>query len=172
MPKKQVIIIAGPNGAGKTTFASEYLPNEASCPIFINADLIAEELSPSQPEAAAVRAGRMMLEKIDGYARTGQSFALETTLSGRTYINRIRRWRADGYSVKLMFLSLKSPEEAIQRVELRVRQGGHSIPEEVIRRRFDSGLKNFRTIYCDCVDEWFLYDNSGASPIVLEQKEK
>lgn len=170
MPKKQVIIIAGPNGAGKTTFAREYLPNEADCPIFINTDLIAEGLSPFQPDVAAVQAGRLMLKEIDGYVRAGKNFAFETTLSGRAYINRIRRWRADGYRVKLVFLSLTSPEEAIRRVGLRVRHGGHFVPATMVRRRFDNGLQNFRTIYRDCVDEWCLYDNSGTSAVLLEQQ--
>ena len=113
MPDKKVIIIAGPNGAGKTTFAQEYLPNEADCPIFVNADLIAAGLSPFRPAAAAIHAGRLMLEEIDKHARAGRSFAFETTLAGRGYVRMLRHWRADGYSVKLIFLSLATPEEAI-----------------------------------------------------------
>lgn len=167
---KRIIIIAGPNGAGKTTFAREYLPNEANCPVFINTDLIAEGLSPFQPDVAAVQAGRLMLKEIGGYARAGKSFAFETTLSGRAYINRIRRWRADGYRVKLVFLSLTSSEEAIRRVRLRARHGGHFVPAAMVRRRFDNGLQNFRAIYRDCVDEWCLYDNSGTNAVLLEQQ--
>ena len=133
MPDKKVIIIAGPNGAGKTTFAQEYLPNEADCPIFVNADLIAAGLSPFRPAAAAIRAGRLMLEEIDKHVRTGRSFAFETTLAGRGYVRMIRHWRADGYSVKLIFLSLATPEEAIKRVELRVRHGwARHVPENIM----------------------------------------
>ncbi len=164
MPDKKVIIIAGPNGAGKTTFAQEYLPNEADCPVFINADLIAAGLSPFRPATAAIRAGRLMLEEIATHARAGRSFAFETTLAGRGYVRMIRQWRTDGYKVRLIFLSLATPEEAIERIQLRVRQGGHHVPEAVIRRRFDSGLRNFKTIYRLCVDNWLWYNNSGAMP--------
>lgn len=167
--EKKVVIIAGPNGAGKTTFAREFLPVEADLPIFVNADLIAAALSPHHPEAAAIRAGRMMLREIDEHASAGRSFAFETTLSGLTYLRRINAWRAAGYSVKLMFLALRSPEEAIERVAMRVQQGGHDIPEEVIRRRFESGLRNFLEIYRHRVDHWQWFDNSGIPPRLLEE---
>src|SRR3954452_7644244 len=110
--EKKVVIIAGPNGAGKTMFAREFLPHEAGCPHFINADLIAAGLSPFDPDAAAFRAGRLMLEEIDRNAAAGISFAFETTLSEHTYIRRIRSWRSAGYVVKLLFLSLRSSDEA------------------------------------------------------------
>ncbi len=168
MKAKKIIIIAGPNGAGKTTFAREYLPNEADCPIFVNADLIAAGLSPFRLADAAIRAGRLMLEEIDNHARAGRTFAIETTLSGRGYVRRIRQWRADGYTVKLIFLSLATPEEAITRVKSRVSQGGHDVPEAVIRRRFNAGLRNFQNIYRHCVDDWFGYNNSGTIPTKKE----
>src|SRR5712692_5510882 len=117
--EKKVVIIAGPNGAGKTTFAREFLPFEAGCPTFINADLIAAGLSPFNPDLAAFRAGRMMLEEIDRHAAAGISFAFETTLSGHTYLDRIREWRSQDFRVKLVFLSLATPEEAIARVAMR-----------------------------------------------------
>src|SRR5438105_11341508 len=104
--EKKIVIIAGPNGAGKTTFARAWLPHEAGCPLFINADLIAAGLSPFDPDAAAFRAGRLMLAEIDRNAAAGQSFAFETTLAGHTYIRRIQSWRSAGYVVKLFFLSL------------------------------------------------------------------
>ena len=96
MQHKEIIVIAGPNGAGKTTFAREFLPNEAACPLFVNADLIAAGLSPFNPELAAIAAGRLMLEQIANHARRGQSFSFETTLSGRGYVRLIRQWRSDG----------------------------------------------------------------------------
>ncbi len=167
---KKIIIIAGPNGAGKTTFAQEYLPKESSCPIFVNADLIAGGLSPFLPEVAVVRAGRLMSKEINNHAKRGESFAFETTLAGRGYVKRIKKWRAEGYQVKLIFLSLATPEEAIDRVKSRVAQGGHNVPEAVIRRRFDNGLKNFETLYRHCVDDWHWYNNSGAIPVLLKQK--
>ena len=154
MHQKKIIIIAGPNGAGKTTFAREFLPNEAGCPIFINADLIAAGFSPFQPELAAIKAGRLMLAEIAQHAKRGDNFAFETTLSGRSYIKLIRQWRGDGYFVMLFFLCLASPEEAIARVTERVAQGGHHVPDNVIRRRFTAGLQNFETLYRHEVDFW------------------
>ena len=100
----RVIIIAGPNGAGKTTFAREFLPNEAGCPVFVNADLIAAGLSPFAPEIAAVQAGRLMLREMARHFAARVSFAFETTLSGRGYLRLIEQWQAAGYRVKLIFL--------------------------------------------------------------------
>ena len=167
----RIIIIAGPNGAGKTTFAREFLPNEAGCPVFVNADLIAAGLSPFAPETAALQAGRLMLQELDRHFAARQSFAFETTLSGRTYLQHIARWQAAGYRVKLIFLQLDSAEEAIARVAQRVRQGGHDIPEPVIRRRFEAGLHNFKQLYAPTVDAWALYDNAGPVPVLLDWSE-
>lgn len=165
----QVFIIAGPNGAGKTTFALEFLPNEASCPVFVNADMIAAGLSPFAPQAAAVQAGRIMLAQIDAHARRRESFAFETTLSGRGYARRIPHWQANGYEVNLWFLKLPDAETAIARVRQRVREGGHDVAAPVIRRRFQSGYRNFETLFRPLVDRWALYDNSGTSPVLLAE---
>jgi predicted ABC-type ATPase len=165
---KKVIIIAGPNGAGKTTFARSFLPREANCPRFINADLIATGLSPFAPEAAALKAGRLMLQEMEECVCRGESFAFETTLSGLTYLSRIRRWRAQGYRVTLFFLSLPDAETAIARVAERVRQGGHHVPEDVIRRRFAAGLRNFQRAYKSTVDVWAIYDNFAEIPLLLD----
>jgi len=167
--EKKILIIAGPNGAGKTTFAREFLPNEANCPVFVNADLIAAGLSPFQPEVAAVRAGRIMLEQIHDYVRRGISFAFETTLSGRGYAHLIPQWRDSSYIVKLFFLQLPNPEMAIARVRQRVREGGHSVPEDVVRRRFYAGLKNFSDVYKLLVSEWSVFDNAGSEPTLLAE---
>ena len=153
LPDKRIIIIAGPNGAGKTTLARELLPNEAGILRFINADLIAAGLDPLQPENAAFQAGRMMLEMIDGCVQRGESFAFETTLSGRGYARMIPRWQAEGYWVTLIFLRLPSPEAAIARVSQRVAMGGHNIPEKDIRRRFKSGWRNLEDTYRSLVNE-------------------
>ena len=169
---KKILIIAGPNGAGKTTFARSFLTEEAQCPRFINADLIAAGLSPVAPEAMAVKAGRLMLEEIEDCVANGESFAFETTLSGVGYRQRIRPWRAAGYHVSLFFLCLPDAETAIARVATRVRQGGHDIPEDVIRRRFAAGLRNFDTIYKAEVDVWALYDNAGEEPSLLDWSQK
>ena len=172
MGDKTIFIIAGPNGAGKTTFAQEFLPNEAACPIFINADLIAAGLSPFAPELAALKAGRLMLEAMAEHELRGESFAFETTLSGRIYAQRIPHWQGLGYHVTLIFLALPSPEMAIERVAERVRQGGHAVPDEVVRRRFRTGLSNFEQVYRDHVDSWAMYDNSGDEPVLLDWSEK
>ena len=168
----KIVIIAGPNGAGKTTFAREFLPNEGNCPTFINADLIAAGISPFAPESVSIRAGRLMLDEIDDRVRNCKSFAFETTLSGRSYLHKIRQWQKLGYHVKLLFLSLPNADVAIARVAARVSQGGHNIPENIIRRRFDSGLKNFDTMYKKQVDAWMLYDNSESKPRILAWGEK
>lgn len=157
-----IVIIAGPNGAGKTTFAQEFLPHEANCPIFVNADLIAAGLSPFKPEAAAIRAGRLMLHEIRRHVDARESFAFETTLAGRGYATLIPRWQRLGYRVKLIFLQLDQPETAIARVAERVRQGGHDVPVATIRRRFAAGLRNFREVYAPLVDAWALYDNTNG----------
>jgi predicted ABC-type ATPase len=166
--EKKVIIIAGPNGAGKTTFAREFLPVEAGLPVFVNADLIAAGLSPFDPEAVVLRAARIMLAEIDTHAAAGRSFAFETTLAGHTYLRRIENWRRDGYVVKLVFLSLGSVEEAVARVATRVRHGGHHVSDDVIRRRFASGVRNY-LVYRQRVDYWQLFDNSGPTAVLVDE---
>lgn len=170
--ERKVIIIAGSNGAGKTTFAREFLPVDAACPVFVNADLIAAGLAPFAPETAAIQAGRLMLQELTRHFAARESFAFETTLSGKGYIRHIREWQAAGYRVKLIFLQLDSEDEAIARVAQRVRQGGHNIPEATIRRRFTAGLENFEHLYAPQVDAWALYNNSGAQPVLLDWSEK
>jgi predicted ABC-type ATPase len=161
---KKIVIIAGPNGAGKTTFAREFLPQEADCPDFINVDLIAAGLSPFDPNRAALRAGRLVLQEIKRRAHAAESFAFETTLSGRNYARLIPRWRATGYHVKLLFLCLPTADLAVARVAARAAQGGHDVPEEVIRRRFNAGLRNFENLYRALVNTWVVYENSGPAP--------
>ena len=165
---KKIIIIAGPNGAGKTTFARDFLPAEAQTLKFINADLIAAGLAPFNPETAAIKAGRLMLEEIDESVETGKSFAFETTLSGLAYLKKIKEWQKRGYDVKLWFLSLPNDDIAVSRVAFRVQQGGHNIPEHVIRRRFKAGLHNFHEHYSKAVNSWALYDNYVRPPKLID----
>ena len=166
--ERRIIIIAGSNGAGKTTFAREFLPKEAGCPLFVNADLIAAGLSPFEPGTANIRAGRLMIEEIESHVRRKESFAFETTLSGRRYARMIPQWQENSYRVKLVFLYLKDVKIASERVRVPVRQGGHSVPEDVIRRRYDAGWRNFEQVYKRLVDTWILYDNSGERPFLLD----
>lgn len=163
----QLFVIAGPNGAGKTTFAREFLPHFARCRDFVNADLIASGLSPFSPAAAAMEAGRVMLRKIHELGARRHSFAFETTLSGRGYLALFRRLKAADYRIHIVFLWLPSVELAIQRVKDRVRRGGHSVPEDDIRRRFDRGLRNLLIDYNDSADTWTLFDNSGSQPRLI-----
>lgn len=172
MTQPRIIIIAGPNGAGKTTFAREFLPQEAGCPVFVNADLIAAGLSPFAPERAAIQAGRLTLAAIAQHVAQRESFAFETTLSGKAYAHHIPQWRQLGYRVELFFLSLPSAEMALQRVAERVRQGGHDIPEATIRRRFDAGKRMFLDVYRPLVDQWVLYDNAGDEPVLMDWSDK
>ena len=168
----KIIIIAGPNGAGKTTFAREFLPREAGCPVFVNADLIAAGLSPFAPERAAVQAGRLTLDAIAQHVARLESFAFETTLSGRAYARQIPQWQALGYRVELFFLGLPTADMAVQRVAERVRQGGHNIPEPTIRRRFEAGLRLLAEVYQPLVDQWVVYDNAGDEPVLVDWSEK
>jgi len=162
-------IIAGPNGAGKTTFAKAFLPEEASCLNYVNADLIAEGLSPFKPESVAIESGKLLLKKIDHLVEKKESFAFETTLSGLNYIRRIEIWKNQGYEVVLFFLTLPNEEMAVRRVKLRVAEGGHNIPENVIKRRYQKGWHNFQNHYKHHVDAWVIFDNSGKIPIVLDE---
>ncbi len=165
---RHIYIIAGPNGAGKTTFARQFIPATLNITQFVNADLIAYGLSPFAPEREAIQAGKLMLRQIDKLVGLGESFCLETTLSGRTYARMIPAWQAKSFVVRLIFLSLANVEMAIARVAERVAQGGHYIPEDVIRRRFIAGFANFQNIYKNLVNGWTLYDNSGQSPQLID----
>ncbi len=166
-PIKKIIIIAGPNGAGKTTFARNFLPQEADTLHFINADLIAAGLAPFNPESVSIKAARLMLDELDQSSEAGENFAFETTLSGKHYLQRIQNWKDQGYVVKLWFISLSSPELAISRVAERVSQGGHHIPEDVIRRRFSAGLNNLPK-YQKAVNSWAVYDGAHNPPTLMD----
>lgn len=163
------ILIAGPNGSGKTTFAREYLPEEAGVRHFVNTDLIAAGLSPLRPEDAGVAAGRLFIAEIERLAASGEDFALETTLSGRTLLSRLRRWRAAGYRLEMVFLRLSSPAVSLRRIAARVRQGGHDVPREDVLRRFTRGWANFESDYRPLMHAWAVYDNSGPTPRLLER---
>ena len=169
---KHIYIIAGPNGSGKTTFAREFLPLYAKCETFINADLIAWGLSPFSPTAAALRAGRLLLEQIDRYAARGIDFSFETTLSGVTYLSRFRKLKKRGYSIHLFFLWIPEVKLSLARVASRVKMGGHDIPDKDVRRRFTRGLQNFFRHYPTVLDSWFLFDNSGKTPVEIANQEE
>jgi predicted ABC-type ATPase len=162
------IIIAGPNGSGKTTFAREFLLREVGVIHFVNADLIASELSPLRPELAARQAGRLVLRELTRLANARKNFAFESTLSGRTYLRLLKKWKSAGYRIEIVFLSLPSVHLALQRIAGRVRQGGHDVPKSDVMRRFDRSWRNFHALYRPLADGWALYDNSGSAPQLLE----
>jgi predicted ABC-type ATPase len=163
------IVIAGPNGAGKTTFAREFLPKDAGVIHFVNADLIAGGLSPLRPELGALAAGRLVLRELDRLAKARLDFAFESTLSGLVYLSRLKRWKAAGYRIEIVYLRLSSPRLALRRIAARVKQGGHNVPRTDVLRRYTRSWNNFQTAYRLLADGWTVYDNSHDKPRVLEQ---
>ena len=163
------LIIAGPNGAGKTTFAREFLPREGGIVHFVNADLIAAGLSPLQPNNAALNAGRVFLSELDRLAASKFDFAFESTLSGRAYVDRLKRWKARGYRIELVYLQLATPELALKRIAARVKEGGHNVPAADVRRRFVRSWRNFEKLYRPLCDAWWLYDANVRPPLLLHK---
>lgn len=157
---KKLYIIAGPNGAGKTTASYTILPEIFNCKEFVNADEIARGISPFNPDIVAIQAGKIMLRRINELLDGNITFAIETTLAAKNLIKYIHKAKEKEYEVILLFLNLDSEELAIKRVETRVKEGGHNIPEETIIRRYKNGLKNFFQMYIQVVDKWIMVDNS------------
>jgi predicted ABC-type ATPase len=164
-------IIAGPNGVGKTTFADRYLPDEAKQLEFVNADLIARGLSPYDPEAAAMEAGRIALTRIRELISSRIGFTWETTMSGKTAVVWLRQAREAGYVLKTYFLWVRNPETTIRRIRQRVVEGGHDITEDVSRRRFFKTIQNFFTIYRPVMTSWKLFQNElpGLRLVAVEK---
>jgi predicted ABC-type ATPase len=167
--KPRCIVIAGPNGAGKTTFARDYLPAIAGLIHFVNVDLIAGGISPLRPELAAVTAGRLVLRELDRLVKEKADFAFESTLSGLRYASRMQAWKAVGYSIEINFIRVPSPELALRRVGSRVKQGGHNVTKTDVLRRYKRGWTNFLEVYRPLADHWTVYDNSEATPRLLER---
>jgi predicted ABC-type ATPase len=159
-----IYVIAGCNGAGKTTFAKEFLPKEVKCLRFLNADEIARGLSPLRPSASAIQAGRLLLEQVDESLRRRETFALESTLSGKTYIRLFQRALKSGYEIELHYLWLSSPTQAIARVRQRVKLGGHHVPATDIRRRFKRSLVHLVDDYLPLTTRWAIWDNRTIPP--------
>jgi predicted ABC-type ATPase len=162
---RKVYIIAGCNGAGKTTASYTILPEMLDCREFVNADEIAKGLSPFNPERMAIDAGRLMLQRMDDLLCQDEDFAFETTLASRSYTKFIEQAHAKKYFVTLLFFWLPTPELAIERVAKRVQEGGHNIPEDVIRRRYEAGINNLKALYMPVCDLWTIYDNSGTNEV-------
>ncbi|MGE4490541.1 MAG: zeta toxin family protein [Kiritimatiellales bacterium] len=163
-------VIAGPNGAGKTTFALRYLPEMTGCLNFINADLIADSLSPLDPAEVQLEAGKILLREIQEKVERRTNFAFETTLSGRMYVRLLKELRSKGWKIVLFYLWIPDAEFSRLRVEQRVASGGHDIPDEAIIRRYRRTVSNFLNVFVPLCDEVFCYDNSGSRPIPVFSK--
>ncbi len=168
--RPNVYIVAGPNGAGKSTFARLFLPDYADCREFVNADLIAAGLSPFNPESLAIQAGRLMLERIETLAQARVNFGFETTLAGRSHLALLTRLKEEGFRVNLLFLWLPSSNLAIARVRKRVESGGHSVPEETVRRRYSRGLSNLFFLDAKVLDTCLIFDSSKARPRLVASR--
>lgn len=159
---KNLYIVSGCNGAGKTTASYTVLPEILECREFVNADEIARGLSPFNAEGVAIEAGRLMLQRIEELLKEDVTFAIETTLASRLYVNLVKRAQRQGYRVNLLYFWLSSPELAMRRVAERVSKGGHDIPEEIIRRRYTAGINNLFKLFMPVVDYWAIFDNSAT----------
>jgi predicted ABC-type ATPase len=166
---KDIVVLGGPNGAGKTTAAQVLVPQALEIREFVNADDIARGLSPFNPDRAAFAAGRLMIDRMRDLARSEQSFAFETTCSGRRHADFLRRRKLEGWRVTLLFLWLPSPQYALDRVARRVRQGGHGIPDRVVVRRYWVGLRNLLQYYLPLADVAAIYDNSDDRRILIAE---
>lgn len=160
--EKRLYIISGCNGAGKTTASYTLLPEVFQCKEFVNADEIAKGLSPFNPEGVAIDAGKVMIQRITDLLAREETFAIETTLASRSLNNLVTKAQANGYSVKLLFFWLNSTKLAVRRVAQRVKEGGHNIPINVIKRRYAAGIRNLFKIYIPHVDNWLIADNSSV----------
>ena len=166
MPKQSptIYVIAGCNGAGKTTFAKEFLPKEVKCLRFLNADEIARGISPLRPSAGAIQAARFLLAQIEECLRRRETFAIESTLSGKTYIRLFRRAQELGYTIEIQYLFLSSASQAVARVRSRVKKGGHHVPAADIRRRFKRSREHLLNDYLPLADRWAVWDSRSMPP--------
>lgn len=171
MTHPNLYIIAGPNGAGKTTASYTLLPEMLNCINFVNADEIARGLSPFSPSTVDVQAARIMIQRTDELLEERADFAIETTLATRSYVQLVRRAHEKGYKVHLLFFCLESPEQAIQRVAQRVKEGGHNVPEDVIRRRFQLGISNLVNLFIPICDSVLVFNNVKTPTQLIARKE-
>ena len=170
MEDKNLYIVAGCNGAGKTTASYTILPEIIKCKEFVNADEIAKGLSPFQPETVSFEAGRIMINRINELLKDNETFAFETTLSTKSYKNKVLKAKEQGYTITLLFFWLNNIELAKERVKTRVQEGGHNIPEDVIKRRYLKGINNLFNIYLPIIDSTLIFDNSFGKHELIAHK--
>jgi predicted ABC-type ATPase len=156
----QLFILAGCNGAGKITASKILLPEVFGIETFVNADMIAAQINPDNPESVAIQAGRIMLGKIDELLSQKKSCVLEITLATKSYVKLVKKAESLDYEVILTYFWIESDDYSIERVARRVRHGGHNIPEDVVRRRYENGIRNMFKLFMSIVDKWSIYDNS------------
>jgi predicted ABC-type ATPase len=167
---KEIVILGGPNGAGKTTAARVLLPDFLELHPYLNADDIAHDLAPWNVESAALAAGRLMIEQMRALVEDGQSFAFETTCSGKSYLRLLQQCKRDGWRITLLYFWLPTPEDAVARVARRVSQGGHHIPTDTVLRRYSASVWNMRNLYLPLADEAEIYDNTDRQRILIAEK--
>lgn len=170
MKDKNVYVIAGPNGSGKTTFAKKFLPDYAKCQNFVNADFIAQGLSPFSPRSVAIKAGRLLLGEIHNLAEKNVDFAFETTLSGKSYVSFLDELKKKGYSINIFFLWIPNVELALNRIKDRVASGGHDVAAVDVRRRFQRGIDNFFKYYKPLAGTWLLFNNADVTPRLIARE--
>lgn len=170
MNVKDIVLLGGPNGAGKTTASRVLLPEFFEENEFLNADEIARQIAPEDPESVALAAGRELIERMHRLVRDRRSFALETTCSGKSYLRFLGQCKQDGWRIRLLYFWLPSPEMAVERVARRVQQGGHSIPLDVIYRRYRAGVWNMRNLYLPLAQDAEIYDNADYRQVLIAEK--
>lgn len=170
MEPKNLYIVAGCNGAGKTTASYTILPEIIDCKEFVNADEIAKGLSPFQPEKVAFQSGRIMINRINELLNEQETFAFETTLATRSYRNKILKAKKQDYDITLLFFWLNNVDLAIERVKIRVKEGGHNIPDKIIERRYYNGIYNLFDIYLPIIDGALIFDSSYGKYELIAHK--
>ncbi len=159
--RPRIVVLAGPNGAGKSTCAPLLLRDTFGVTEFVNADALAAGLSAYDPKIVDFQAGRLMVRRLHELAAARKSFGFETTLASRFYASWLRKLAASGYIVNLLYVWVASPELAVQRVRQRVGEGGHDVPEQIVRRRYYRGARNFFQLYMPLAENWVVWDNSS-----------
>ncbi|MEL6928198.1 MAG: zeta toxin family protein [Cyanobacteria bacterium J06600_6] len=165
----EIFVFGGSNGSGKSTIATRFLSSINPSPEFVNADIIAAQLNPDDVDAVAIKASRIMLDRLKVLTNQKVDFAFETTLAARSFARFLRECKEKGYTVNLIYVWLNSPELAISRVAKRVASGGHDIPTDIITRRYQRGLNNLIELYLPLADRWIVYDNSNQRTKIAEK---
>jgi len=169
--KKTLEIIGGPNGSGKSTFAEVHFAKRKGA-TYINTDKIAIGIAPNGSEFAQYESGRIMLREIEQAILKKESFAFETTFSGRIWVSYLQKVKKLGYKIKIYFVFVNSIELSLKRIKTRVELGGHSVPEDIVRRRFARAFNNFMKLYMPLADEWFIVDNSKTKSVEIAKGKK